>query len=124
MIVMADADLDNAVDALTGAGYGSAGERCMAISVAVPVGQQTADRLRARLIERVKNLRVGHSLDPKADYGPLVTSAALKRVHDYIDQGVAAGAEAGVDRRERTSDDLQLGDANPEGGYFIGPTLF
>src|SRR6478609_7827037 len=94
MIVMPDADLDNAVDALIGAGYGSAGERCMAISVAVPVGQQTADRLRARLIERVNNLRVGHSLDPKADYGPLVTEAALARVKDYIDQGEAAGAEA------------------------------
>jgi malonate-semialdehyde dehydrogenase (acetylating)/methylmalonate-semialdehyde dehydrogenase len=124
MIVMPDADLDQVVDALIGAGYGSAGERCMAISVAVPVGEQTADRLRARLVERVKNLRVGHSLDPKADYGPLVTSAALKRVHDYIDQGVAAGAEAVVDGRERASDDLQFGDANLEGGYFIGPTLF
>ena len=124
MIVMPDADLDNAVDALIGAGYGSAGERCMAISVAVPVGQQTADRLRARLIERVNNLRVGHSLDPKADYGPLVTEAALTRVKDYIDQGVEAGAEAVVDGRERTSDDLQFGDANLEGGYFIGPTLF
>ena len=72
MIVMPDADLDQAVDALIGAGYGSAGERCMAISVAVPVGEQTADRLRARLIDRINNLRVGHSLDPKADYGPLV----------------------------------------------------
>ena len=124
MIVMPDADLDQAVDALIGAGYGSAGERCMAISVAVPVGEQTADRLRARLIERVNKLRVGHSLDPKADYGPLVTEAALKRVKDYIDQGVEAGAEAVVDGRERTSDDLQFGDANLEGGYFIGPTLF
>jgi malonate-semialdehyde dehydrogenase (acetylating) / methylmalonate-semialdehyde dehydrogenase len=124
MIVMPDADLDNAVDALIGAGYGSAGERCMAISVAVPVGDQTADRLRARLIERVNNLRVGHSLDPKADYGPLVTEAALARVKDYIDQGVAAGAEIVVDGRERTSDDLQFADANLEGGYFIGPTLF
>ena len=114
MIVMPDADLDNAVDALIGAGYGSAGERCMAISVAVPVGEQTADRLRARLIERVNDLRVGHSLDPKADYGPLVTEAALARVKDYIDQGVEAGAEAVVDGRERTSDDLQFGDANLE----------
>ncbi len=124
MIVMPDADLDNAVDALIGAGYGSAGERCMAISVAVPVGEQTAERLRARLVERVNNLRVGHSLDPKADYGPLITEAALKRVRDYIDQGVAAGAEAVVDGRERTSDDLQFADSNLEGGYFIGPTLF
>jgi malonate-semialdehyde dehydrogenase (acetylating)/methylmalonate-semialdehyde dehydrogenase len=124
MIVMPDADLDQAVDALIGAGYGSAGERCMAISVAVPVGEGTADRLRARLVERVNQLRVGHSLDPKADYGPLVTSAALARVKDYIGQGVAAGAEAVVDGRERTSDDLAFGDASLEGGYFIGPTLF
>src|SRR5882757_4128247 len=124
MIIMPDADLDQAVDALIGAGYGSAGERCMAISVAVPVGEQTADRLRARLIERVNNLRVGHSLDPKADYGPLVTEAALTRVRNYIDQGVEAGAEIVVDGRERTSDDLTFGDANLEGGFFIGPTLF
>src|SRR6201997_1025719 len=124
MVVLPDADLDQAVDALIGAGYGSAGERCMAISVAVPVGEQTAERLRARLIERINGLRVGHSLDPKADYGPLVTEAAAARVRDYIDQGVAAGAEIVVDGRERTSDDLQFGDANLEGGYFIGPTLF
>ena len=124
MIVMPDADLDQAVDALIGAGYGSAGERCMAISVAVPVGKETADRLRARLVERVNNLRVGHSLDPKADYGPLVTGAALKRVRDYIDAGVAAGAEIVVDGREKGSDELTFGDDNLEGGFFIGPTLF
>ncbi|KUI25766.1 methylmalonate-semialdehyde dehydrogenase [Mycobacterium sp. IS-1742] len=124
MIVMPDADLDQAVDALIGAGYGSAGERCMAISVAVPVGKETADRLRNRLVERVNNLRVGHSLDPKADYGPLVTEAALHRVRDYITQGVEAGAEAVVDGRERASDEMQFGDDSLEGGYFIGPTLF
>jgi malonate-semialdehyde dehydrogenase (acetylating)/methylmalonate-semialdehyde dehydrogenase len=124
MIVMPDADMDNAVDALIGAGYGSAGERCMAITVAVPVGEQTAERLRARLIDKINNLRVGHSLDPKADYGPLVTEAALARVKDYIQQGVDAGAEAVIDGRERTSDDLQFGDANLENGWFIGPTLF
>ena len=124
MVVMPDADLDQAVDALIGAGYGSAGERCMAISVAVPVGEQTAERLRARLIDKINNLRVGHSLDPKSDYGPLVTEAALARVRDYIQQGIEAGAEAVVDGRERTSDDLQFGDANLEEGYFIGPTLF
>jgi malonate-semialdehyde dehydrogenase (acetylating)/methylmalonate-semialdehyde dehydrogenase len=124
MIVMPDADLDQAVDALIGAGYGSAGERCMAISVAVPVGEQTAQRLRGRLIERINNLRVGHSLDPKADYGPLVTGAALSRVRDYIGQGVAAGADLVIDGRERTSDDLAFGDANLEDGFFIGPTLF
>jgi malonate-semialdehyde dehydrogenase (acetylating)/methylmalonate-semialdehyde dehydrogenase len=124
MIIMPDADLDQAVDALIGAGYGSAGERCMAISVAVPIGEQTADRLRARLVERVNQLRVGHSLDPKADYGPLVTGAALERVRDYIGQGAAAGAEVVVDGRERTSDELTFGDQSLESGYFIGPTLF
>jgi malonate-semialdehyde dehydrogenase (acetylating)/methylmalonate-semialdehyde dehydrogenase len=124
MIVMPDADLDQAVDALIGAGYGSAGERCMAISVAVPVGEETANRLRARLVERVNNLRVGHSLDPKADYGPLITSAALARVKGYIAQGVEAGAEAVVDGRERASDELTFDDVSLQGGYFIGPTLF
>jgi malonate-semialdehyde dehydrogenase (acetylating)/methylmalonate-semialdehyde dehydrogenase len=124
MIVMPDADLDQAVDALIGAGYGSAGERCMAISVAVPVGEQTAQRLRGRLVERIHNLRVGHSLDPKADYGPLVTGAALARVRDYIGAGAAAGAELVIDGRERASDDLSFGDASLQDGFFIGPSLF
>jgi malonate-semialdehyde dehydrogenase (acetylating)/methylmalonate-semialdehyde dehydrogenase len=124
MVVMPDADLDQAVDALIGAGYGSAGERCMAISVAVPVGEETANRLRSRLVERINNLRVGHSLDPKVDYGPLVTEAALKRVRDYIDQGVDAGAEVVIDGRERGSDELTFDEADLSGGYFIGPTLF
>ncbi|MGZ8176892.1 CoA-acylating methylmalonate-semialdehyde dehydrogenase [Williamsia sp. SKLECPSW1] len=124
MIVLPDADIDQAVDALIGAGYGSAGERCMAISVAVPVGEETANRLRERLIERVTALRVGHSHDQKADYGPLVSGAALDRVRDYIGQGVSAGAELVVDGRERASDDVTFGDAQLEGGYFIGPSLF
>jgi len=124
MIVMPDADLDQAVDALVGAGYGSAGERCMAISVAVPVGEETANRLRARMVERISNLRVGHSLDPKADYGPLVTEAALRRVRDYIDAGEAAGAEVVIDGRQKASDELTFGDDSLEGGFFIGPTLF
>ena len=128
MIVMPDADLDQAVDALIGAGYGSASERCMAISVAVPVGEETAQRLRSKLVERVNQLRVGHSLDPKADYGPLVTEAALHRVRDYIGQGVDAGADLVVDGRERTTDELTFSvdgtDASLSGGYFIGPTLF
>ncbi len=124
MIVMPDADLDQAVDALIGAGYGSAGERCMAISVAVPVGEETANRLRNRLAERVEKLRVGHSLDPKADYGPLVTAAALARVRGYIDAGVEAGAEIVLDGRDKGSDELTFGDDSLEGGFFIGPTLF
>ena len=92
MIVMPDADLDQAVDALIGAGYGSAGERCMAISVAVPVGQETADALAAKLTERVAQLRVGPSLAEDVDYGPLVTRAAVERVEGYIQQGIDEGA--------------------------------
>jgi malonate-semialdehyde dehydrogenase (acetylating)/methylmalonate-semialdehyde dehydrogenase len=124
MIVMPDSDLDQAVDALIGAGYGSAGERCMAISVAVAVGEETANRLRNRLAERVEHLRVGHSLDPKADYGPLVTEAALDRVRGYIDAGVAAGADLVVDGRTKGSDELTFGDESLQGGFFIGPSLF
>ena len=124
MVVMPDADLEQAVDALIGAGYGSAGERCMAISVAVPVGKETAERLRSRLVERINNLRVGHSLDPKADYGPLVTGAALARVKDYIGQGVEAGADLVVDGRERAADDLTFDGAELSNGFFLGPTLF
>ena len=125
MIVMPDADLDQAVDALIGAGYGSAGERCMAISVAVPVGEQTAERLRARLVERINNLRVGHSLDPKADYGPLVTDAALDAGEGLHRARVSTPAPSSSSTAaRRTSDDLTFGDANLEGGFFIGPTLF
>src|SRR5213596_2491200 len=88
MVVMPDADMDQAVDALIGAGYGSAGERCMAISVAVPVGQKTADLLVEKLIPRVESLKVGPSSDPQADYGPMVTRAHMEKVRNYIDHGV------------------------------------
>src|SRR5207247_867878 len=80
MIVMPDADMDQAVDALMGAGFGSAGERCMAVSVAVPVGQKTADALVEKLIPRVESLKVGPSTDPQADYGPMVTQTQLDKV--------------------------------------------
>ncbi|MFJ6098090.1 CoA-acylating methylmalonate-semialdehyde dehydrogenase [Williamsia muralis] len=124
MIILPDADLDQVADALIGAGYGSAGERCMAISVAVPVGEATANRLREKLVDKVNALRVGHSLDIKADYGPLVSKAALERVKDYIQQGVDAGAELVIDGRERATDDLTYDGQSLEEGYFIGPTLF
>ncbi|WBQ07953.1 CoA-acylating methylmalonate-semialdehyde dehydrogenase [Kribbella sp. CA-293567] len=117
MIVMPDADLDDVADALIGAGYGSAGERCMAISVAVPVGQETADALVAKLKERIADLTVGHSLDEKADYGPLVTAEARQRVIDYIAAGVEEGAELLVDGRNFVL-------AGHESGFFLGPTLF
>ncbi|MFE6776617.1 CoA-acylating methylmalonate-semialdehyde dehydrogenase [Streptomyces sp. NPDC057702] len=117
MIVMPDADLDQAADALIGAGYGSAGERCMAISVAVPVGEETADALVARLRERIGALRIGRSDDPEADFGPLVSRDALDRVRRYVDIGVNEGAELVVDGREVTL-------PGHEDGFFVGATLF
>src|ERR1700756_2612109 len=85
MIVMPDADMDQAVDALIGAGYGSAGERCMAVSVAVPVGRKTADILLEKLVPRVESLKIGPSTDPQADYGPMITRAHLEKVKSYVD---------------------------------------
>src|SRR5579872_6838651 len=93
MVVMPDADMDQTVDALIGAGYGSAGERCMAISVAVPVGKGTADELVKRLIPRVESLKIGPSTDASADYGPLVSKALLDKVRDYVEIGVKEGAK-------------------------------
>ena len=116
-IVMPDADMDQTVDALIGAGYGSAGERCMAISVAVPVGKDTADRLVSRLIPRVEALKIGPSHDGSADYGPLVTRQAVERVRDYIDIGVREGATLAVDGRGFR---LQ----GYEEGFYIGGSLF
>ncbi|WP_433685885.1 CoA-acylating methylmalonate-semialdehyde dehydrogenase [Nocardia sp. CA-119907] len=116
-IVMPDADLDDVADQLIGAGYGSAGERCMAISVAVPVGQETADRLREKLIERIAKLNVGRSDDAGADFGPLVTKDALGRVENYIQIGIDEGAELVIDGRGLAVD-------GGEGGYFTGATLF
>jgi malonate-semialdehyde dehydrogenase (acetylating)/methylmalonate-semialdehyde dehydrogenase len=117
MVVMPDADMDQAVDALIGAGYGSAGERCMAVSVAVPVGRKTADKLLEKLVPRVENLRIGPSTDPQADYGPMVTRALLDKVKDYIDYGVREGAKLLVDGRGFK---LQ----GYEKGNFIGGCLF
>ncbi|WP_430331892.1 CoA-acylating methylmalonate-semialdehyde dehydrogenase [Rhodococcus sp. ACT016] len=116
-IVMPDADLDQVADALVGAGYGSAGERCMAISVAVPVGEETADALVAKLTERVGKLKIGRSDDETADFGPLVGSDALARVNGYVQIGVDEGAELVVDGRGFALD-------GHEGGFFAGATLF
>jgi malonate-semialdehyde dehydrogenase (acetylating) / methylmalonate-semialdehyde dehydrogenase len=99
MIVMPDADLDQAVDALIGASYGSAGERCMAISVAVPIGEATANALVERLVPRVESLKIGPSTHEGVDFGPLVTKAHLDRVKNYIDVGVSEGAKLLVDGR-------------------------
>ncbi|MDK9495170.1 CoA-acylating methylmalonate-semialdehyde dehydrogenase [Streptomyces katrae] len=117
MVVMPDADLDQAVDALIGAGYGSAGERCMAISVAVPVGEETADRLVTALKARLATLKIGRSDDPDADFGPLVSRDALDRVRRYVDIGVNEGAELVVDGRGFTLD-------GHEEGFFAGASLF
>src|SRR5215467_7412566 len=117
MVVMPDADMDQAVDALIGAGYGSAGERCMAVSVAVPVGKKTADALVEKLIPRVESLKVGPSSDPQADYGPMVTKAHLDKVKNYVDLGIKEGAKLKVDGRNFK---LQ----GYENGFFMGGCLF
>jgi malonate-semialdehyde dehydrogenase (acetylating)/methylmalonate-semialdehyde dehydrogenase len=109
--------MDQAVDALIGAGYGSAGERCMAVSVAVPVGKATADTLMNKLIPRVESLKVGPSTDPSADYGPLVTKQHLERVRSYVDLGVQEGAKLVVDGR-----DFKM--QGYENGFYMGGCLF
>ena len=117
MIVMPDADLDQVADALIGAGYGSAGERCMAISVAVPVGEATAEALSAKLAERVTELTIGPALDESVDYGPLVSAEAKARVEHYIGLGVEQGATLLADGRGYTV-------PGHEEGFYLGPTLF
>ncbi|WP_410953676.1 CoA-acylating methylmalonate-semialdehyde dehydrogenase [Pseudomonas sp. S1(2024)] len=116
-VLMPDADLDNAVSALMGAAYGSCGERCMAISVAVCVGDQVADALIAKLEPQIKALKIGAGTSCGLDMGPLVTAAARDKVVGYIDEGVAAGAKLVVDGRG-------LRVAGNEDGYFVGGTLF
>lgn len=117
MVIMPDADLDQAVDALIGAGYGSAGERCMAISVAVPVGESTAEQLVEKLLPRVESLKIGLSTDPGADYGPMVNAQAVERVENYIDTGVNEGAKLLVDGRGYKMQGY-------ENGFYIGGSLF
>ncbi len=117
MVVMPDADLDQAADALMGAGYGSAGERCMAISVAVAVGDETADALIARLSPRVHALKIGPGDAPGMDMGPLITAMHRDRVRGYVDLGVTEGAELVVDGRGREI-------PNSGDGYFLGGCLF
>lgn len=117
MVIMPDADLDQAVDALMGAGFGSAGERCMAISVAVPVGEETANRLVEMLRPRVEALKVGPAGDPDAEMGPVITADAKQRIMDMIDSGVSQGADLVVDGRGMS---LQ----GYENGYFLGGSLF
>jgi malonate-semialdehyde dehydrogenase (acetylating)/methylmalonate-semialdehyde dehydrogenase len=117
MIIMPDADMDQAVDALMGAAFGSAGERCMAISVAVPVGETTANRLISALAPKIRSLKIGPGTDPEAEMGPLVTKQHLDKVRSYIDAGVAEGAQLLVDGRGFKMQGYQ-------DGYFIGGSLF
>ncbi|HHL22892.1 MAG TPA: CoA-acylating methylmalonate-semialdehyde dehydrogenase, partial [Aliiroseovarius sp.] len=118
MIIMPDADLDQAADALVGAGYGAAGERCMAISVAVPVGEETANRLIEKLVPRIEALKVApYTAGDDVDYGPVVTREAKERILGLIDKGVEEGAKLVVDNR-----DFKL--QGYENGFFVGPHLF
>ncbi|MCQ0971700.1 CoA-acylating methylmalonate-semialdehyde dehydrogenase [Paracoccus sp. TK19116] len=118
MIIMPDADLDQAADALVGAGFGAAGERCMAISVAVPVGEETADRLIEKLVPRVEKLKVGPwTAGDDVDYGPVVTAAAKENILRLVESGIEQGAELVVDGRDFS---LQ----GYENGFFVGPHLF
>jgi len=116
-IVMPDADLDQVVNDLAGAAFGSAGERCMALPVVVPVGEKTADDLREKLIPAIRSLRVGVSTDPDAHYGPVVNAAHKERIENYIQMCIDEGGELVVDGRGFT---LQ----GHEKGWFIGPTFF
>ena len=118
MIVMPDADMDQTVDALVGAGYGAAGERCMAVSVAVPVGEDTANRLMEKLTPRVESLKIApYTAGGDADFGPLVTKDAYSRVKGYVDKGVEEGATLAVDGREFSMQGY-------EDGFFMGACLF
>ena len=118
MIIMPDADMDQAADALIGAGYGAAGERCMAISVAVPVGEETADKLIEKLKPRIDALKVGpYTGGNDVDYGPVVTAAAKANILKMVESGIAQGAELVVDGRDFS---LQ----GYEEGFFVGPHLF
>lgn len=116
-IILPDADLEQATKDIIGAAYGSAGERCMALPVVVPVGRKTADEVRERVVAELETLKVGISTDAAAQYGPVVSEAHRKRVTDYIQLGADEGAELVVDGR-----DFRL--QGYEKGFFIGPTLF
>jgi malonate-semialdehyde dehydrogenase (acetylating)/methylmalonate-semialdehyde dehydrogenase len=116
MVVLPDADLEAAADAAVSAGFGSAGQRCMAVSVVVAVGA-AADPLVEGIVARAGAVRVGASLDPHAEMGPLVTAAHRDRVRGYVDRGVAEGAELVLDGREVVV-------AGHEGGFFLGPCVF
>jgi malonate-semialdehyde dehydrogenase (acetylating) / methylmalonate-semialdehyde dehydrogenase len=116
-LILPDADLEQATKDIIGAAYGSAGERCMALPVVVPVGKKTADEVRERVLAEIDSLKVGLSTDPAAQYGPVVSRAHKEKIEGYIDLGVKEGAELVVDGRG-----FQL--QGYENGYFLGPSLF
>ncbi len=116
-IVMPDADIDNAVSALIGAAYGSCGERCMAISVVVCIGDETADAVASGISKQLETLRVGNGNDNNNDMGPLVTRPHFEKVRGYVDLGVEEGADLVVDGRSLVVD-------GHENGFFLGPCLF
>ena len=118
MIVMPDADLDQAADALVGAGYGAAGERCMAISVALPVGKETGDKLIEKLVPRIESLKIGpYTSENEVDFGPVVTKQAQQRILSLVDSGVQSGANLVVDGRNFKMQGY-------ENGFFVGACLF
>ncbi len=117
MIVMPDADMNQAADALIGAGYGSAGERCMAVSVAVPVGEKAADLLVDKLITKVESLKIGPSTSTDADFGPLITKQHVQKVKDYVAAGIEEGAKLRVDGRSFRMQGY-------EDGFYLGGCLF
>ncbi len=117
MVVLPDADMEKAVEALMGAAHGSAGERCMAISVAVAVGDEAADQLVEKLTPRIRNLKIAPYTDPQAEMGPVVTKESKEKIEGYIQSGIDAGAMLVVDGRG-----LNL--QGYENGYFLGGTLF
>ena len=115
-VILPDADVDSAADALVGAAYGSAGERCMAISAAVAVGP-VGDRLTEAIVERLRSLHVGPGTKPESDMGPLITAEHADRVAGYVDTGLAEGASLAYDGRDHPID-------GPDGGHWVGPSLF
>ena len=116
-VIMPDADIDNAVNALMGAAYGSCGERCMAISVAVCVGEEISNKVVASLKDRIKKLRIGPGTDMANDMGPLITQEAYNRIHSYVEEGLNQGAELVADGRS-------LKVSGYENGFFVGGFLF
>jgi len=123
MVVMPDADLDQVVDALIGSAYGSAGERCMAISVAVLVGA-SADAVMPKLAERARRLRIGHGMHGDVEMGPIISQAALTRIRGYIEDGVASGAQLLVDGRRHATSGAPFTVPGYESGFWLGASLF